>query len=36
MPRLTKGLRVGLPLLPFLLFVGVFLIIPTVTVIVNA
>jgi putative spermidine/putrescine transport system permease protein len=36
MPRLTKGLRVGLPLLPFLLFVGVFLIVPTVTVIVNA
>ena len=36
MPRLTKGLREGLPLLPFLVFVGVFLIIPTVTVIVNA
>ncbi|CAN5174299.1 ABC transporter permease subunit [soil metagenome] len=36
MPRLTKGVREGLPLLPFLVFVGVFLIIPTVTVIVNA
>jgi putative spermidine/putrescine transport system permease protein len=31
-----KGLREGLPLLPFLVFVGVFLIIPTVTVIVSA
>src|SRR6478672_382503 len=35
-PRLGRGLRQGLPLLPFLILVGVFLIIPTVTVIVSA
>jgi putative spermidine/putrescine transport system permease protein len=31
-----RNVRAGLPLVPFLAFVGVFLIIPTVTVIVNA
>ncbi len=31
-----RRLRTGLPLLPFLLFVGIFLIVPTVTVVVNA
>lgn len=33
---MRRGLREGLPLLPFLAFVGVFLIIPTVTVVVSA
>ncbi len=36
LPRIGRGIREGLPLLPFLAFVGVFLIIPTVTVIINA
>ncbi|BBZ01525.1 ABC transporter permease [Mycolicibacterium chitae] len=31
-----RRVRTGLPLLPFLLFVGIFLIVPTVTVVVNA
>ncbi|CAJ1586736.1 ABC transporter permease [[Mycobacterium] wendilense] len=31
-----RRLRTGLPLLPFLLFVGIFLLIPTATVVVNA
>jgi putative spermidine/putrescine transport system permease protein len=35
-PHIRRRLREGLPLLPFLVFVGVFLIIPTVTVIVSA
>jgi putative spermidine/putrescine transport system permease protein len=35
-PGLGRRLRDGLPLLPFLVLVGVFLIIPTVTVIVSA
>ena len=35
-PRIARGVREGLPLLPFLVFVAVFLIVPTVTVIVSA
>ena len=35
-PRIGRRLREGLPLLPFLAFVAVFLIVPTVTVIVSA
>lgn len=35
-PGMRRGLREGLPLLPFLVFVGIFLIVPTVTVIVGA
>ncbi len=35
-PGLKRGVRDGAPLLPFLLFVGIFLIIPTVTVIISA
>jgi putative spermidine/putrescine transport system permease protein len=34
--RVKRGLREGLPLLPFVVFVAIFLIVPTVTVIVNA
>ncbi len=35
-PLFARRLREGLPLLPFLVFVGIFLVIPTVTVIVSA
>jgi putative spermidine/putrescine transport system permease protein len=34
--RFKRGLREGLPLLPFVVFVAIFLIVPTITVIVNA
>ena len=36
MPRTVRRIREGLPLLPFFGFVGVFLVVPTVTVIVSA
>ncbi|CAN5691287.1 ABC transporter permease subunit [soil metagenome] len=36
MGRFRRGVREGLPLLPFVVFVGIFLIVPTITVLVNA